>query len=43
LPPLGKEAETMPKLLYARNPQDAFEEQKVRKLANGRHAPADRI
>jgi DNA invertase Pin-like site-specific DNA recombinase len=31
----------MPKLLHARAPQDAAEEQKVRKLANSRHAPAD--
>ena len=34
---------TMPKLLYARTPQDTLEEQKVRKLANSRHAPADWI
>jgi transposase len=40
---LGKEAENMPKLLYARTPQDTLEEQKVRKLANSRHAPADWI
>jgi transposase len=33
----------MPKLLYARDPQDTLEEQKVRKLANTRHAPADWI
>jgi transposase len=33
----------MPKLLHARDPQDALEEQKVRKLANSRHAPADWI
>jgi transposase len=33
----------MPKLLHARAPQDAAEEQKVRKLANSRHAPADWI
>jgi transposase len=33
----------MPKLLRARAPQDAAEEQKVRKLANSRHAPADWI
>ena len=33
----------MPKSLYARTPQDTLEEQKVRKLANSRHAPADRI
>src|SRR4051794_13184203 len=33
----------MPKLLYARTPQDTLEEQKVRKLANSRHAPADWI
>ena len=31
----------MPKLLHARAPQDNLEEQKVRKLANSRHAPAD--
>jgi len=29
----------MPKLLHARAPQDKAEEQKVRKLANSRHAP----
>jgi transposase len=40
---LGKEAKSMPKLLYARDPQDTLEEQKVRKLANSRHAPADWI
>lgn len=33
----------MPKLLHPRAPQDAAEEQKVRKLANSRHAPADWI
>ena len=33
----------MPKLLHARAPQDAAEEQKVRKLANSRHAPGDWI
>ncbi len=33
----------MPKLLRARAPQDAAEEQKVRKLANSRHAPGDWI
>jgi transposase len=33
----------MPKLLHARAPQDTLEEQKVRKLANSRHAPADWI
>jgi hypothetical protein len=33
----------MPKLLYARAPNDTLEEQKVRKLANSRHAPADWI
>jgi hypothetical protein len=33
----------MPKLLCARAPQDAAEEQKVRKLANSRHAPGDWI
>jgi transposase len=33
----------MPKLLYARDPLDTLEEQKVRKLANSRHAPADWI
>ena len=31
----------MPKLLYARPAQDATEERQVRKLATGRHAPAD--
>jgi hypothetical protein len=35
----GKGAENMPKLLRARVPQDKAEEQKVRKLANSRHAP----
>ena len=33
----------MPKLLHARAPQDAAEEQKARKLANSRHAPGDWI
>jgi hypothetical protein len=33
----------MPKLLRARAPQEIAEEQKVRKLANSRHAPADWI
>ncbi len=33
----------MPKLLRARAPQDGVEEQKVRKLANSRHAPGDWI
>ena len=33
----------MPKLLRARGPQDKAEEQKVRKLANSRHAPGDWI
>ena len=40
---MGKGAENMPKLLHARAPQDTLEEQKVRKLANSRHAPADWI
>jgi hypothetical protein len=31
----------MPKLLYARPPTDAEDEQKIRKLAGSRHAPAD--
>ncbi len=33
----------MPKLLRARAPQDTAEEQKIRKLANSRHAPVDWI
>jgi Homeodomain-like domain len=33
----------MPKLLRARASQDTAEEQKVRKLANSRHAPGDWI
>ena len=33
----------MPKLLHERAPQDIAEEQKVRKLANSRHDPADWI
>lgn len=33
----------MPKLLFARPPQDALEERQVRKLAGSRHAPADWI
>jgi hypothetical protein len=33
----------MPKLLRARPPQSTAEEQKVRKLANSRHAPGDWI
>src|SRR5215216_3070119 len=40
---MGKGAENMPRLLHARAPQDMAEEQKVRKLANSRHAPADWI
>jgi len=31
----------MPMFLYARAPVDAVEEQKIRKLAGARHAPAD--
>lgn len=33
----------MPKLLFARPPQDATEERQMRKLASSRHAPADWI
>ena len=34
----------MPKLLFARPPQDATdEERQIRKLAGARHAPADWI
>ena len=33
----------MPKLLHARQPEDAEEEGKIRKLAGSRHAPADWI
>jgi hypothetical protein len=33
----------MPVFLYARPPVDAVEEQKIRKLAGARHAPADWI
>lgn len=33
----------MPKLLFARAPQDEKEEQQIRKLAGSRHAPADWI
>jgi transposase len=33
----------MPKLLFARSPQDNAEERQVRKLAGARHAPADWI
>jgi transposase len=40
---VGERSQNMPKLLYARDPQDTLEEQKVRKLANTRHAPADWI
>jgi transposase len=40
---MRKGAENMPKLLRARAPQDGVEEQRVRKLANSRHAPGDRI
>ncbi len=39
----GERSKNMPKLLHARPPQDAAEEQKVRKLANSRHAPGDWI
>ena len=31
----------MPRLLFARAPQDAAEERQIRKLAGSRHAPAD--
>jgi hypothetical protein len=40
---MGKGAENVPKLLHAGAPQDMAEEQKVRKLANSRHAPGDWI
>src|SRR3954466_13762041 len=40
---MGRGAENMPTLLHARAPQDTLKEQKVRKLANSRHAPADWI
>jgi transposase len=40
---MRKGAENMPKLLRARPPQNTAEEQKVRKLANSRHAPGDWI
>jgi hypothetical protein len=40
---MRKGAENMPKLLRARAPQDTAEEQKIRKLANSRHAPGDWI
>src|SRR5215207_2299709 len=40
---MRKGAGNMPKLLRARPPQNTAEEQKVRKLANSRHAPADWI
>ncbi len=33
----------MPTFLYARSAVDAVEEQKIRKLAGARHAPADWI
>jgi transposase len=33
----------MPKLLYARVPEDTEEERRIRKLAGSRHAPADWI
>lgn len=33
----------MPKLLYARDPEDVGEENKIRKLAGSRHAPGDWI
>ncbi|SQD94088.1 MULTISPECIES: helix-turn-helix domain-containing protein [unclassified Parafrankia] len=33
----------MPKFLYAREPRDPVEEQKIRRLAGARHAPADWI
>jgi hypothetical protein len=32
---------TVPKLLYARQPEDAAEKRKIRKLAASRHAPGD--
>ncbi len=39
----GEGEENVPKLLHARDPEDAEEEQKVRKLAGSRHAPGDWI
>jgi hypothetical protein len=33
----------MPEILRARPPQDEAEEQKIRRLAGARHAPADWI
>ncbi len=33
----------MPKLLYARTPEDAEEERKIHKLSRSRHAPGDWI
>jgi transposase len=39
----GREESAMPKLLRARPPRDALEEQQVRKLAGSRHAPGDWI
>jgi hypothetical protein len=40
---MGKGEEIMPKLLHARQPEDAEEEEKIRKLAGSRHAPGDWI
>jgi hypothetical protein len=33
----------VPKLLYARTPEDAEEERKIHKLSRSRHAPGDWI
>jgi transposase len=42
-PPNGEGEENVPKLLYARTPEDAEEERKIHRLSRSRHAPADWI
>jgi transposase len=42
-PPNGEGEVNVPKLLYARTPEDAEEERKIHKLSRSRHAPADWI
>src|SRR5215472_8842306 len=37
----GERRSLLPKLLFARPPQDATEERQVHQLAGSRHAPAD--
>src|SRR5215211_2706863 len=42
-PPNAEGEENVPKLLYARTPEDAEEVRKIHKLSRSRHAPGDWI